>query len=256
MTHFHIPHQTRRQESLKITEKDLEQNPILHSDPHNESSTKYHNSEDSDDNMTGLSTGTTLPGTSVYEASSGSGSGSTNRSTSTRTVQYEEDDPTTWDHDVLIKLYVFADRFDIRRLRADSLDALIGVVDNSRKIWDPLYIRFIYTNTPSQSGLRKYTVERTAYRCSVSVKDAEWETCPREFLEAVMITNGRRLPYKQCHECYYNAMADLEEEDFLSGGLSRHQDLPSYERDPCFYHEHSDDEAHEACRKRREISED
>ncbi|KAG9750926.1 hypothetical protein KCU73_g6459, partial [Aureobasidium melanogenum] len=232
--------------SLRITEKDLEQQPTLHSESQYKANNNGSDSEDSDDDVTGPSLNATMPEASIQDT--GSAPGSTNGSTPARTVQFEEEDFTTWSCDVLIKLYVFADRFDVRQLRISTLDALIATVDEP---WDSLYVRYIYMNTPTESKLRDFAVQHTAYRCQFSVEGDGWGTYPHEFLEAVMITNGRRLPYKQCDECYKKAIEGLEEEDFLSGGLSREEDLPSYEIDPCFYHEHLDEEEHEACRVRR-----
>ncbi|KAH0014703.1 hypothetical protein KCU78_g8534, partial [Aureobasidium melanogenum] len=243
-------------ESLKLTEKDLEQKPMLHSEPQNRLSNKESDSEDSDDNMTRSSTGTTMPRASGHDRSSTPGS--TNKPLLPRAVPYKEDDPTTWNCDVLIRLYVFADRFDIRQLRADSLDALVNINDDRADIQDPLYVRYIYQNTPAKSKLREYTIHYTAYNHNFTPKEVhEWETCPKEFLVAVMVLNSRRLPYKQCSDCYEEAAEYWYEEDSMSGVPSKEADLPPYERDMCYYHEHLDEDERDACHiGRREGSED
>lgn len=241
-------------ESLRITEKDLEQKPVLHDEPQKRSSNDGSDSEDSDDDMTVRSATAAI--SQVSDHGTSSHSGPINTFYADRTTGYNEDDPATWNYDVLVKLYVFADRFDTPQLRADSLDALVGIANDPREIWDHLCIRYIYMNTPAQSKLRDYAVHSTAYRCSFDMNDHDWEKCPCEFLAAVMTINSKRLPIKQCDGCYEEAVEQWDEEEFVNGELSREEDLPPYERDLCFYHEHSNDEDREACRKRRGKPED
>jgi hypothetical protein len=71
-------------------------------------------------------------------------------------LEYQEDDPRTWSYEVLVKLYVLADRFDIRELRADSLDALGHATQNKSALCHSMVVRYIYMNTPSGSKLRQY----------------------------------------------------------------------------------------------------
>ncbi|KAG9595875.1 hypothetical protein KCU77_g2952, partial [Aureobasidium melanogenum] len=240
-------------ESLRITEKDLEKQVIRYSKPQYRTNNNGSDLEDSDDDVTGPSTTATMP--EVSSQDTGSALGSTNGSTPARTAQFEQENFTTWSYDVLIRLYVFAHRFDVRQLRADSLDALISITCGPSGVFGPLYVRYIYQSTPTKSKLRDYTVHSTAYGRNFFKRDAhQWEMCPREFLVAVMTINGKRLPYKQCDDCYKRAMRNWRPEDSMCGERSREEDLAPYQRDLCFYHEHTDDEEREACRKRREGS--
>lgn len=240
-------------ESLQITEKDLEHKPILENEPLNKSNeNKESDIEDSDDNMTGPSTPAAMPENSNHDTSSTPAS--TRESTSLRSHQFQEEDPTTWGCDVLIRLYVFADRFDICQLRTASLDALI---DGSGVIWEPIYVRYIYQNTPAKSKLREYTVHSTAYEGNLARTDVlEWEACPQEFLVAVMFINSRRLPADQCRKCYKRALSYWDSKDSMRGEFSMKKDLPPYERDRCYYHEHLSEEEREACRIGREERKD
>jgi hypothetical protein len=168
-------------------------------------------------------------------------------------LEYQEDDPRTWSYEVLVKLYVLADRFDIRELRADSLDALGHATQNKSALCHSMVVRYIYMNTPSGSKLRQYIVHCAAYGLDFSEGVSIWLTYPLEFLAAVMVTNGRRLPIKQCCDCYHAAleMAPVlgsDEDDERDS----EEDSPPYKRDMCFYHEHPDEEEREACRLRRE----
>ncbi|KEQ60676.1 uncharacterized protein M437DRAFT_53841 [Aureobasidium melanogenum CBS 110374] len=205
-----------------------------------------------DDNMTGPSTPAAMPENSNHDTSSTPAS--TRESTSLRSHQYKEEDPTTWGCDVLIRIYVFADRFDVCQLRTASLDALI---DGSGVIWEPIYVRYIYQNTPAKSKLREYTVHSTAYEGNLARTDIlEWEACPQEFLVAVMFINSKRLPPDQCRKCYKRALSYWDSEDSMRGEFSMKKDLRPYERDRCYYHEHLSEEEREACRIGREEGKD
>ncbi|KAH0292958.1 hypothetical protein M436DRAFT_78351 [Aureobasidium namibiae CBS 147.97] len=167
---------------------------------------------------------------------------------------YEGEHPKGWPCDVPVRLYIFADRFDIRELRADSLDALNHATENDKsRICAFNVVRHIYLNTPSTSKLRKYVVHCASYEIDFGEDESEWISYPIEFLVAVMIMNGRRLPDKQCQECYgaalkYTLFAPQNDE------RNPKEDLPPYKTDLCFYHEHLNEEERKACRLRREGS--
>ncbi|KAG9587414.1 hypothetical protein KCU77_g5069, partial [Aureobasidium melanogenum] len=235
-------------DSLRISEKDLEQQLTLQSESQNRSNSAESDTKDSEDDGTEISSGTVSSHVG-HEPSSAPELVNVALLPKAES-HYQGEDATTWSHDVLIKLYILADRLDIRKLRADSLDALVGVSNKDFKDWDSTIVRYIYSNTPSHAKLRRFVVHHTAYRRVFSEDPSGWNAYPLEFLVAVMIMNGRRLPSKQCGECYNKAMDFLKPHKY--DDVCEQDDLAPYDRDLCFYHEHPNDEEREACRLRRE----
>ncbi|KAG9673345.1 hypothetical protein KCU99_g6245, partial [Aureobasidium melanogenum] len=233
-------------DSLKITEKDCEKEPDLQSERQNKLNNNQSDSGDSDDDVTGPSTGAPMPEASDHDASSSSGS--SERSSPTSTVQYEGDDATTWSCDVLIKLYVFSDRFDVRELRADTLDALIISCKSLHGIQAQRYIHHTWMNTSIKSKLREYVVHHIAYTWAFDQPASVYETLPAEFLAAVMVTNSRRLPSKLCSLCHKKATKPFKD---LPKDMCKKKDVAPFDTDLCFYHEHPDEEERKACRLRR-----
>lgn len=216
-------------ESLKITEADLEQTSNdqsgLYDGPNNHEMDSNNSDNDRSDDSTDISTsGTVMPDPC---------------STSSDDSEYQEEDPTTWPPDALIKLYVFADRFDIRELRADALDALIVGAKGVRGVWHLIDVRYIYMNTPADSMLRKYIVHHAAYCWNFDKPASDYENFPAEFLAAVMVTNSRRLPGKLCDTCHKKATAASKP---LGTDVCEEEDAAPFDRDLCFYHEHSDED--------------
>lgn len=235
--------------SLEITEKDLEQTLILQSESGIKPKDEDSDIEDSDDDVTETHSGV-MP--NHVEHGPPSAAESLLNTLCGAAFEYKEEEPTTWPRDVLIKLYIFADRLDIRQLRADSMDSLIGTCDANHRNWGLTIVRYIYSNTASMSGLRRYIAHHTAYSHVFREDASAWDAYPPEFLAAVMVINGRRLPNQQCDHCYKKAMGYLVSSEY--DDVCKQEDLAPYGRDLCFYHEHPDDTEREACRLRREGS--
>lgn len=170
----------------------------------------------------------------------------------TKTTIPLEDDPTTWPFHIIIQLYVLADYLQTRELKADSMNALIDAGEKQMCVEDLNEIQYVYNKTPAGSPLRKYMVHHAAYWYPFENDGPTYEILPVEFLAAVMVTNSRRLPEKQCQECHSEAFASTRVLAFQNDERDPEEDLPPYQRDLCLYHEHSDEEEREACRLRRE----
>jgi len=237
-------------ESLKITKESLEQNFIQQIEAQNKPSYEESDSEDSDDDARNIFHG------SVAVTKSGNDTELTREPVQSAAVpvvgeaKYQGDDPTSWPPQVFLQLYMLADCFQIRELRADALDALVRATETS--VLDLSYIPYIYSKTSVDSPLRKYVVHDAAYRRSFGKDASSYAALPAEFLAAVMVTNTRRLPSKLCKGCHgaglrVNPVSDPQLDD-----RDPEQDCPPYKIDLCFYHEHPDEEERKACRLRRE----
>ncbi|CAD0090540.1 unnamed protein product [Aureobasidium mustum] len=236
--------------SLKITEEDLEQDPILRSEPQNHSSNKEPaTSRDSSDDMTERSSVVAELEASGPDVLSNPGPPKT--SSASDSALYKEADPNSWSCDVLIKLYIFADRFDVRSLRADSLDALMHAIDRDASKFGLRDIRYIYMNTSANSPLRRFVVHHIAYHHAFSESASSWENYPAEFLAALVVINGRRLPIKLCRDCHHTAILLNGLQGLDIDDVCAEDDFAPYEKDSCFYHEHLNEEERNVCRVRR-----
>lgn len=243
-------------ESLDITELDAQQKEAHQSEPQG-SLNNDTESIDSDD--TSSNKDVTEPTSDIVTANPSENHNSPTKEEIDQPLPdskptYEGEYPNGWPCNVLIRLYVLADRFDIRELRADSIDALIhATTDSKSKICDSEVVRYIYLNTPSTSKLRKFVVHCASYDLCFDEDASEWVTYPVEFLSHVMVTNSRRLPDKQCQKCYEAALEYMPKAP-QNDERNPKEDLPPYNTDFCFYHEHPGEEEREACRLRREGS--
>jgi hypothetical protein len=168
---------------------------------------------------------------------------------------YLVDDPTTWPRHILIQLYVLGDYFQIHEFKADSLDTLHHARKKQAWSFSFVHIRYIYNNTPAKSPLRKYVVHMTAYHRKFDEDVSTYATLPAEFLAAMLITSSRRLPVKQCSECYEDALQATRVKANQTDERDPKEDLPPYETDMCLYHEHSNKKDRETCRLRRKTLE-
>jgi hypothetical protein len=80
----------------------------------------------------------------------------------TRGLKVHEDS-STWPKEVLVRLFVLADRLDMKELRNNTIDALITAVERSRTGLKICTYKFIDANTTEESLLRKFAVNRLAY---------------------------------------------------------------------------------------------
>jgi hypothetical protein len=240
--------------SLDVTEEDLQQEETHQKESQykTEDDTESIDSEDprSNEVVTGHSSSTVVASTSAQSSTAKP----IDKTSPASKSKYQGDDPNGWPCGVLIKLYVLADCFDIRELRADSLDSLIRSADEDPSVCRSINVRYIFLNTPPGCKLRTYVVHRAAHRLTFGEDISVWLAYPVEFLAAVMIKNSRRLPKKQCKECYKGALENKTMVASEAGDRNSEEDLPPYKTDLCFYHEHPDDEERKACRLHREGS--
>ncbi|THX20640.1 hypothetical protein D6D11_10729 [Aureobasidium pullulans] len=163
-----------------------------------------------------------------------------------------DQDPSTWPYHVIIELYMFADRFDIKALRIDTLDVFIeSTLKNQRTMLISSY-RYIWTYTHVSSPLRKFVVHDLAYHSVYEEGARWWLGLPKEMLIEVLTTLGRRVPTTLCKVCYKKGLEKNEVKDPKEHGMCKVQDIAPYKLDLCFYHEHTSEEERNTCRNRRE----
>ncbi|THZ52828.1 hypothetical protein D6C90_00907 [Aureobasidium pullulans] len=165
---------------------------------------------------------------------------------------FDQEDPETWTYLILCALFVLADRLDVPKLKTLALDTIIGRRRNKGPIPNASAVLYTYAHTTRNSKLRRLLVHTIAYEVEFKQSHHVWNHWPLEFLTAVMVTNGRRLPAKQCESCFDNALSDNQISDHVIDDVDRTEDKPPFRRDLCFYHEHKDEEEKEACRAERE----
>lgn len=251
-------------DSLKITEKDLESKIIHQSEIH------HKDGESNNDNSSDLNTDNTIAGPAseiVTSEDRGHDTSSTLNSSdiasSTEESKYREDDSATWPYSVFVKLYILADRFDVRGLRADSLDALLNLLDVQNATFDSTDIHYIFQNTSAAAKLRRMVIDSTVYRHYFHSDPSQYEELPKEFLAAVMVASSRRLPSQLCKKCHKEALGECDSDDSDDSDSSYDSDdsagedegdIAPYKKDCCLYHEHPDEEEREACRSSRKGS--
>lgn len=165
----------------------------------------------------------------------------------------DEDAPFTWPCQILVKLQVFADRFDIRALRASTIDILHERLDKKNITLPSKVCCYVWSHTSEHSSLRKFVVHRLAYRTSFNGDALTfWKESPPDLTIAVLMTVGRRIPSKLCNSCYERGLRQNDIDARDAEDLVEQADTAPYERDLCFYHEHIDEEERKTCRIRRE----
>lgn len=195
-------------DSLEITEENLEHSFILQHEVQDNANTSKEgsDSDDSDDdNVNKTPVVVTEPENDTVSALE-----SVEDAAEADADSFESlgDDPSTWSYHSVIQLYVLADCFQIRELKANTLDALSHAAREQNWAWSLIEIRYIYSKTPADSPLKNFVVHNTAYRRIFDQDISYFAAFPAEFLAAVMITNSRRLPFKQCEDCYRTAFED------------------------------------------------
>ncbi|THX20464.1 hypothetical protein D6D17_00645 [Aureobasidium pullulans] len=166
--------------------------------------------------------------------------------------KFDAEDPTTWTHTILCALFVLADRLDTPRLKVLVLDAIAGRERCMDILPSDTAILYSYASTTKSSPLRRLMVHIAAYTSSFGQSSCIWNHLPLEFLTAVLVTLGRRLPEKQCKSCFDGAIYANGMSDRVIDDVNKTEDNPPFRRDLCFYHEHKDEEEKEACRAERE----
>jgi hypothetical protein len=241
--------------SLEITEESLQQNSIPQHKTQDDLSNEGSDSDDSNSDDSDVHAGKPPAGPVVVTRSENDTASTlveSPASSDSEYVDHLEDDPISWPFHILIQLYVLADYFQIHELKTDSLDTLIHAAEKQSLTIPLVYVRYIYNNTSAGSPLRKYVVHKTAYRYQFDADVSSYAILPAEFLAAIMVASSRRLPYKQCKGCYGDALEDTQVLGPEVDERNVEEDIPPYETDLCFYHEHPNDQDREACRLRRE----
>lgn len=237
--------------SLEVTEENLEQSFVPEHKVQDDASDTESDRDDSADNTVRTSSDAVVVDDSGSDTASATESVEEPASSAIEHLHCLEDDPTSWSYHVLIQLYVLADYFQIRELKADCLDALVHArrKQTNRIQWTD--IKYIYNETPADSPLRKYVVHEVVYREAFIEDGSSYAGMPAEFLAAALVASSRRLPVKLCSNCYKEALEVTPVSESQHDERHSQEDLPPYETDLCFYHEHPDDEEREACRLRR-----
>lgn len=165
---------------------------------------------------------------------------------------FQEKTPESWTYLILVGLFVLADRLDAAKFKRQILDAIVkkrlGTCDTPGQ---PAVI-LAYANTTRSSMLRRLLVHIVAYDEAFSSAYTAWTHLPVDFLAAVLVTLGRRMPGRQCSECFGRAFIENDLAKTHVDDMHRDEDLAPFRRDICFYHEHEDKDEETACRAARE----
>lgn len=161
------------------------------------------------------------------------------------------DDPLTWPYQVILKLYVLADRLDIRELRNSIIDTLTAAYRRPKNGPSVEDYKFIDSNTTSESPLRRLTVDFLAYKGKRVPEDSEiWRALPHDIVVEVLMRVGGRVPIRLCNSCYQRGLSRNKvvlDDDHLC----KNEDKMPFEADMCIYHEHADGEEKRLCQTTR-----
>jgi len=172
--------------------------------------------------------------------------------------KYEEDvdkmkadDTATWPKQVLIELYVLADRLDIKELRVNTIDALITSMNRSKTTLEGESYTFIDLNTTVESPLWKFVVNRLAYHMRHSMVERKfWLDLPHEMAITALLLNAQRVPRTLCGSCYLRGII-RNDVKLAADHPCKNEDKMSSMVDDCIYHEHADDAEKKLCRASR-----
>ena len=145
-------------ESLEIAEEDLEHNIVHQYQTEDQSNHQKSDSDGSDDDVKETAPSSGMVDDSGNDTAAPPESIEDSTSCVARDIDCLGDDPTTWPYHTLIQLYVLADYFQIRELKADSLDAFIRATDKSTFMLNFSGIQYVYNKTSAGSPLRKFVV--------------------------------------------------------------------------------------------------
>jgi hypothetical protein len=167
-------------------------------------------------------------------------------------VEVNANDTSTWPKQLLIELYILADRLDIKELRNNTIDGLTNAVEQSERNMKPSSYRFIDSNTTAESPLRKFAVHILAYNAQHGVADQTfWLSVPQEMAVTALLIWGQRVPLTLCNSCYQDGLSQNEVKSD-DDHPCKYEDKTPLEVDMCVYHEHADDEERKACQISRD----
>ncbi|KAG9565229.1 hypothetical protein KCU71_g5461, partial [Aureobasidium melanogenum] len=145
-------------------------------------------------------------------------------------LQMKVDDTSTWPCEVLVELYILADRLDTKGLRIQAIDTMAELLLQRRKRLCFTAYSYIYANTTAKSPLRKLAVHVLAYHTRHNLAEqAFWMHPPHELAITALLMNSTMIK---------------------DSSPRKDKNLMPY-RDMCLYHEHADEEEKKACRARR-----
>ncbi|KAK4951488.1 hypothetical protein LTR10_010464 [Elasticomyces elasticus] len=155
-------------------------------------------------------------------------------------------DPVAWQWADLFELYIFADKYDTRRLR----NKVIELVQIKTFLLKPTrYLRpseldnaTVYNNLPDSSGLSKFMVDLHVYSTVPPRSDAEYDgTLPSRMLYRLMSQATQLARCFLCANCKSGQPCDCPS----------HRDIKStkapYVGNLCAYHEHETEEEKKLC---------
>ncbi|THZ87553.1 hypothetical protein D6C84_01588 [Aureobasidium pullulans] len=167
----------------------------------------------------------------------------------------EAKDAKTWPIDVIVKLYTLGHYLEAQLFKNEVMNVIVdhatGCVIHGVLQHHPTrpLVKFVYENTPPRSLLRNIIVDLVVYQQAWDEPIEAWKGMPEEFLIKVMVSLGRRLPPKLCHECYQKAIVGNNLTDGDVEGLCLNKDKALFESSACYYHEHGTEEEREECKK-------
>ncbi|KEQ76599.1 hypothetical protein M436DRAFT_69568 [Aureobasidium namibiae CBS 147.97] len=162
------------------------------------------------------------------------------------------DDTSTWPIHILVRLYILADRLDIKDLRNDIIDALVTSAEKSGIGLRVYSYKLIDSDTTAESPLRKFAVDRLAYGARHNMEHRGfWRDIPQDMAVTALLLSCRRVPHTLCNSCYQKGLAH--------NGIKLAADHPCKNEDKkplmvnaCVYHEHADDEETKLCQVSRD----
>ncbi|KEQ92743.1 hypothetical protein AUEXF2481DRAFT_700512 [Aureobasidium subglaciale EXF-2481] len=148
---------------------------------------------------------------------------------------FDVKDPSSWLELNLIDLYILGDRLDAPRFRAKIVDAIAR--QGPPNI---VHIMYLYANLVGRSPLHRLFVHQVAYDQAWARRKKSSEHLLVEFLCDIMTTMGRRLPHRLCKPCHVEGKRANMLNSRNIDDACKEQDIPPYDLDMCFYHEHKD----------------
>ncbi|KAK5746359.1 hypothetical protein LTR17_000739 [Elasticomyces elasticus] len=155
-------------------------------------------------------------------------------------------DPVTWEFEHLFALYIFADKYDTRRLRSAVMEHI------QTKLFQTIPVRYVpifvdcivvFNNLPGSSPLYKLIVDLVAYEL-LPLDPREREHYERLPLSVSGDILGRLAQLARCLSC-----DECREDEHCED--ESHPDIKSseavYKKEFCKYHEHESNEERELC---------
>lgn len=174
----------------------------------------------------------------------------------------EVDNSGQYDLELLVDLYVFADRYMLQALKKDLLPH-ISMRLQFNDCWLPEFgednlklLQYIWTTLPRNSGLKILILDVWAFDFGWNMNDELAELLPTELWTGLIKKVFTRLPDRFCKTCVGEACDYRQEEHWqfehwVDGTLeldTAGKEVTPFDFDMCIYHEHQDDAEREACK--------